>query len=216
MNTHVGPKTGIGALGDRGAYSILYGPLVNGLRVFADPKTGICSVRWERFDTHLASGKKGYKKVNGQTIYATPNHFARAALMKSIKSALMPACMALRTEMHRQGLSFSSQHVELITTLGVPLEYGMAQMRMLPTGEWASVAPEGKTCTWDVDNQWIWNKAFLDECQNRSILAKDTAIHVGGSAVRWMQVDSMKDRHLSFTFVPFREIFTFVIPNKLP
>ena len=168
-----------------------------------DRKTGLIAVRWDRFDTHLKTSKDKYIKVNGQTVYASMNHFARAALMRSMKNTLLPVIMALRTMLHKESYVLSNRCNWLITVVGVPGGYGDVQMRMTNSGP-QLVGGDKPTEDWDIGNQWIWGKAFLDACQDKDVLKNDSVGYVAYEGTLWEPVPLLEDRHLTFCFFPWK------------
>lgn len=210
--------TCLSALGDQGALSFYPVQLEGyslphlGISTLVDAERGVFAVKWEAFDTHVVSAGK-HRKINGQLIYQSANHFVRSHLMKSIKLVLLPVVTEFRARLVREKVSLAQGQYRVFMTMGVPLEYGNVSMIHPKNGPPRITVAEQSSRPWDIENQWIWNKAFLDECQERGVLPSDDVRHIRGTAQDWEYVPHYDQRWISFAFVRIAS-HTFVKPNS--
>jgi len=169
------------------------------IAVFSNKTLGIAGVFWNEFDTHLKC-QGGYKKINGQLIYGSTNHFTRASLMKNLKDVLFPSVIALKNTLVKNQIQLHRQSNRLTIIFGVPIEYGSVKMLKGKNREKRISFSQNGNCNWDLDNQWIWRKAFLDACQQHGVLKNDTADIIGACGEQWVKVPSFEDRYIGFIF----------------
>jgi len=158
------------------------------------PQKKIIRIEIPDFITHVPLSKTKYRKINGQNVYSGMNPHIRAKLMRELHDFLRPYVKkswdltpprSVRLEFH------------------VPVNFGSVKRVMnKKTGkselQWKEPVNPNEA-TWDVDNQWIWTKAFNDVLVQEKVISDDNVTKIQSSGeIKWVPVDHIDDRKLVF------------------
>ena len=134
----------------------------------------LCSPSGERVVANSKSvGTPRYLKINGQQLY----------------SGNMNAM--IRSKVVNEIKSFFHQFVKDLPPMKVPVR--------LESDLYAPLAAKN----WDLDNQWIYHKCFLDALVNAGVLPDDNVMFVTQApAFRYFPVDSDEERAITYRIIP--------------
>ena len=175
---------------------------------WADPFTGRFGAKWDHFDTHAAytdnkHKRNKYIKVGGNSVmYGSLQRFSRAVVVDNLHGYLLPVCEACMDAAREAYIDPSASDWDLTMYFAVHKGYGSVAMRRTKQGIVMGGGDDSQRANWDIDNQWIWAKMFLDTCQLTGLLAQDTVDVVRSINKVHVQTPSFADRWMGFVFSP--------------
>lgn len=185
-----------------------------GLRAGANSETLCFGVHWPLFPTHVRCTDNKFKanrywKVNGQAIYnGSVARFRRAIIMSAMHEACVPAVMLLRNVVKSAGINVNEHRWTVSCIMRTHAGYASVTRTFSKKKGWAIKGGEQvmlEKATFDVDNTWIWRKAFVDTMvkePNIRVFDTDSVRRIASSGDEWLQVDSLEQRSLTFAFRP--------------
>lgn len=164
-------------------------------------------VRYDGFASHLPYTKnkfarQRYVKIGGNTLYSgSLNRFSRSNVVASGHDHLAPGVKRLRSLIEMYEVDMDGPWFVRMT-FGVHLGYGTVRQTIGKRGHVIGGGDDVRRANFDIDNQWVWEKLFLDTCVKGGLLPSDTVNVVQGSSKTFEQVPDFASRFLAFTFVP--------------
>ena len=181
-----------------------------GYSAYADKEKGKAAMKWRKFSTHVQMSNNKYKanryvKVNGQSIYnGSVGRYNRATIKSELSRNMSPGLLLMKEAMFKEGLSLVDSSISVKLYFGANAGYGDVKMRKTKEGLRILSGDECKNIRYDLDNQWIWGKVFLDELQAKGIVRNDTADRIFKNTIEHVPVDSFSDRFLMFVLTQRR------------
>lgn len=185
-----------------------------GMRAGANDATQCFGVHWPLFPTHVRCTDNQVKankywKVSGQAIYnGSVARFKRAIIMVAMHEACVPAIMLMRNVIKSAGIKVNEHRWTVSCTMRTHAGYASVTRTFSKKKGWRIKGGEQVTlerATFDVDNMWIWRKAFMDTCvkePNLRIFDTDSVRRIAASGDNWIEVPSFEERSLTFAFRP--------------
>ena len=172
----------------------------------ADRDRGYVGCKFLKFPSHVKrtqnkTAADKYIKVNGQSIYSGGlQRFSRAIVIENLHSILCEPLMLMKQVADLEGLSLREHAWRLNIVFGLHLGYGSVAMRNTKNGRIVGGGDDAITANYDLDNQWLWRKPFLDQAQHIGLLDSDVVTRISGLSEDWKKVPSFADRYLQFSF----------------
>jgi len=153
-----------------------------------------------KYATHVKKTKNSYTKINGQSIYSGTNHFVRNKIMYELKKHIAQAIP--------DGLDLSTfLPLEISMEWHTVPNYETVKYSKIKNSLIGGIVEKGKVYepSFDVDNQWIWIKAFTDVISNKKedggkqLIPDDTVKYIPcNGGIKYVPVDSIENRKLVF------------------
>ena len=125
----------------------------------------------------ITAGKPRYWVINGQRIYDGTLHYAvRAKVAKWVHAYL-------------------ADYIEDLPVINIPEGF---YLRV-----WVDMYKEPKDGRWDIDNQWLWTKWFLDTCVELGKIPDDSVKYIKSAGQ--ITYHPSKDRKLVFNLQLIRD-----------
>lgn len=180
----------------------------------ANPETLEMAVHWPKFPTHVRCTdnkikENRYWKVNGQQIYnGAVGKFKRAVIVISMHEACVPAGMLLRNAARSAGIDLNAHRWGMSCIIRTHAGYASVTRTFSKKHGWRIKGGDDvrlENATFDVDNAWIWRKAFTDTCvKDLQMFTTDSVARVFASGDEWREVASLDERSLTFALRPFK------------
>ena len=142
-----------------------------------------------RFITHVATSKKKFTKIGGQKIYSGINFFIRAKIMGELHSYIskyIPKDLSLKTP------------IKIELEIHCPINFGDVRMGKDKVVTYKS-PPKDYIPRWDVDNLWLWGKAFQDVLTELKAIPDDNVKYVKKSgSIEFIEQPDWNRRKLVF------------------
>lgn len=174
----------------------------------ADAATQVFGVKWKRFSTHVAYTENKtvsdkYIKVGGNSVmYGSLQRFSRSVAVENMKKELEPVVEALKVVSDEAGINVNGREWIVRMDFAVHKGYGQVALRRSKKGWLFGGGDDATTANWDIDNQWIWMKVFLDACQRGELIDNDKVTRIAGEYKRFKEVPTFADRYINFVFIP--------------
>jgi hypothetical protein len=178
------------------------------VQAFACPETQVVGVKWDRFLTHVAISdnkekRNRYVKVGGNSImYGGLTRFSRAIAVDNMHGYLGPLVDLMARTAEEACIDMEHTPWRCRMVFAAHLGYGSVGMRRTKAGWRISGGDDVQVPNWDLDNQWVWQKMFLDTCQLHGLLRNDTVGLVSGVSKDYQRVPRFEDRYMAFVFSP--------------
>jgi hypothetical protein len=191
-----------------------YTEMSGGIHAGANSDTLDFGVYWPLFPTHVRCTDNQIKankywKVNGQAIYnGSVARFKRAIIMGAMHEACVPAILLMKNVIKAAGIKPNEHRWAVSCTLRTHAGYASVTRTFSKKKGWAVKGGEQvalEKATFDVDNTWIWRKAFVDTMvkePNLRIFDTDSVSRIASSGDNWIQVPSLEERSITFAFRP--------------
>ena len=148
------------------------------------------------FITHIAKTKTKWVKINGQRLYTGMNHHLRALIIRRMHSYIhqwLPNGLDLR----------AMAPIKVKLELHTVINHGDIRMYRGDL-RWRPPKKDYKP-KWDVDNLWIWIKAFQDTIVEAGLIEDDDcAIIPQTGEIEFVPVDTLEDRKLVFIITKYK------------
>lgn len=186
----------------------LYHDELNRVVAKANPETCAFGAQWSRFTTHVAKTNNKfvmnkYVKVGGNSVvYGGLQRFALGIVNENIRAELKPVIEAMKHVTNACGIDTSAHRWYVRMVFAVHVGYGSVGMRKTKKGLLVAGGEDVTEPNWDIDNQWIWMKMFLDAAQEYGLLKNDTVRYVVKESKEFVEVPSFADRYIKFVLSP--------------
>jgi hypothetical protein len=172
----------------------------------ANPETMSFGLKWRKFVTHVPYtdnkfARNKYIKIGGNSISnGSLQRFSRAVVKDNVTTELLPGVQLLAASCRESGIDITKHKWGLTMVFAAHLGYGSTALRFTKKGFVNGGGDDATKPNWDLDNQWIWTKFFLDACQKGGALDKDTVDRIVRESKEYKQVPTFEDRYLVFKF----------------
>jgi hypothetical protein len=186
----------------------VYHDELNRIVAKANPETGAFGAQWSRFTTHVPKtankfAMNKYVKIGGNSIvYGSLQRFSRNAVNENLRSELKPVIEAMKKVVEASSIDMSAHRWYVRMVFAVHMGYGSVGIRKTKKGLVISGGEDVTEPNWDIDNQWIWMKMFLDAAQEYGLLKNDTVRYVVKESKEFVHVKNFSDRYLKFVLSP--------------
>tara|TARA_R110002050_G_scaffold116946_2_gene233639 strand:+ start:16792 stop:17283 length:492 start_codon:yes stop_codon:yes gene_type:complete len=149
------------------------------------------------FITHIAKSKTKWVKINGQRLYTGMNHHLRALIIRRMHDYIkqwIPNGLDIR----KMGPLRIKLELHTVINHGDIRMY-RGDLRWRPP-------KKDYTPKWDVDNLWIWIKAFQDTIVEMGLIDDDNCATIPQTGeIEFIPVETLNERKLVFKITKYKK-----------